>query len=436
MRLKDMIQHPFEDPAGIFSLRQSVSHQEQLFMRNLLNENDFQAAHELALKADSWIWDETTTANPQLGIGFMGAFYGQERADAAQIYTNAVELLRQNQYEGDIPDVTETSGFTRLRQMEPGLSDQQYMISEMIVAKELVTGALAQAGKKVEDVDLFLAATSIPIHPDFFDDWKRAAGIPADVPAVPFCMACNSSGRAIAEVLSGNMDETLRASNPEFAKGKAATIVLLALDDANRRSNEGADPWSPQLFSTGAGAVVWQYHPESPSSMKLISHVSRSVEEGTEFLKVVRTFDSWTPEQQNRTFLAKFLKEPTPEEGFMYMRPEAGVSFKNHALALAQDTLQEYQQKGFSPDRIRKVVVHHPSRPIFDKLKKALLKNGFTDEQIQWVINEGNVPVATIPFAFGRQLEDLQPHDHVMFLSFGAGGEYTCFIAEMGAVTP
>jgi 3-oxoacyl-[acyl-carrier-protein] synthase III len=65
-----------------------------------------------------------------------------------------------------------------------------------------------------------------------------------------------------------------------------------------------------------------------------------------------------------------------------------------------------------------------------------MIRKGFREDQINWVIDEGNVPVATIPIAFGRQFDTLKSGNRVMFLSFGAGGEYTCFIADIGGVPP
>lgn len=434
MKLKDYLQPVQEDTSGIFNLEKSLDHQEYLLTLGLVDTEDLHALDLFLRRTADWIWDDDSGKNAPSKIGFSGAFYGKDLPNREEIYKSAVVLLKDNiGYEGDVPDITESSGFDRLRQMEGGLTDWQYRVSEMIVSKELVQDALAKINLEPSDVDLFLAATSIPIHPRFHEEWKLAAGIPKDVPVVPFCMACNSSGRAMAEVLLGTFDEKIAEYNPAFKKGKPANIVLLALDDANRLAMLGADPMSPQLFSTGAGAVAWQYHPTSESSMKMIAHTSQSIEAGTNALKVVRSYDSWTDEEREGLYTAEFLKSPAPGEGFMKMQARAGFSFKENGFKVAMETMAKYQELGYGPTDIRRVIVHHPSLGVFNLLKAALLEQGFADEQINWVINEGNVPVATIPFAFGRQMEDLRPNDHVLFLSFGAGGEYTCFVAEMGS---
>jgi 3-oxoacyl-[acyl-carrier-protein] synthase III len=81
--------------------------------------------------------------------------------------------------------------------------------------------------------------------------------------------------------------------------------------------------------------------------------------------------------------------------------------------------------------KIKRLVIHHPSPAVFENLKRKL-KNfyGFTDEQIQWVINEGNAPAATILIAMGRQLQDFSAGDLIMVNSFGAGGSFHCGFYE------
>jgi 3-oxoacyl-[acyl-carrier-protein] synthase III len=247
--------------------------------------------------------------------------------------------------------------------------------------------------------------------------------------------ACNSSGHAIARVLSGDFDGLIDEYNPHFSEGVPANIVLMALDDANRFADKGGDPLSPQFFSTGAAAMVWKYHPESPSSLKKIVHRSMSEERGTEYLLVPRPYDDWAESEKANLYTARYLKAPN-HPGPIDMDPRASGAFVTYAMRLAEEVIADYGEQGGNISDITRVIVHHPSKAVFDGVQKRMIRKGFREDQINWVIDEGNVPVATIPIAFGRQLDTLKSGNRVMFLSFGAGGEYTCFIADIGGVPP
>ena len=385
----------------------------------------------------NWVFDEDPVQfNPELGISVASAFYGDPLDSPEEIYKANRELMEKLGYPklDEIPNLTETSGFPVLRQMTPGLRDVDYLLVQQLVARELITNALNAQELTSNDVDLLLVATSIPITPDFYDQWRRAADIPDEVPVVPYCMACNSSGQAIDDLHARKYDELIDQYRGKISNGESANVVLFALDDANREADKGGDPSSSQLFSTGASAMVFKYHPTAQSSMRMIVHESKSIEKGANYLKVRRPYDRWTEEQRNKLRLAKYLHAPD-HGGPVDMAKEAGVIFKNYGIELALEVVKEYEAIGYNRTNIKKIVMHHPSGTIFKSIKDKLTgKYDFDDDQLHWVINEGNVPVATIPIALGRQLEDLSPGDHVMILSYGAGGEYTCQIVEMGRV--
>lgn len=392
-----------------------------------------QSRERVLASAAEWIWDEDPVHHHSgAEISVASAFYGKPLNSAQEIFAEAQRLMANLGHE-DIPDYTSQAGFPVLRQMPAGLEKAEYQLTQEMVAAELISNALAAQGISPKEVDLFIAVTSIPIDPHFDHDWATAVGIPADVPMVRICEACNSSGHAIARVLEGDFDQKIAAHNPNFAHGTPANIVLFALDDANRMADKGGDPLSPQFFSTGAAAMVWKYHPESPSSLKMVLHKSMSEERGTEFLKVPRPYDDWDEADKEDLYTAQFLKKPD-HEGPIEMDPRASGAFITYAMRLADEVMDEYIAQGGSVSDIKRVIIHHPSKTVFDGAVKRMTrqKRGFTEDQIHWEINEGNVPVATIPIAFGRQLEALENGDRLLFLSFGAGGEYTCFIADFG----
>lgn len=381
--------------------------------------------------AEEWVWDaDDVHHHATAEITVAHAFYGKALNSPTEIMEETRALLAQIGID-ETQDYTAQTGFSVLRQMTTGLDDEDYQLVQELVAKELIGNALREQGITPQEVDLFIAVTSIPIGPSFGSDWAIAAGLPIGVPIVRICEACNSSGHGIARVLSGTFDEKIAQYNHEFRAGKPANIVLFALDDANRNSNLGGDALSPQFFSTGAAALVWKYHPESASSMRILLHKSISEETGTQYLRVPRPYDDWDGADKEDLYIAKFLKEPE-HNGPVDMDPRASGAFIKYGIGLASDVMTSYAEIGGSPADIKRVIIHHPSRTVFDGAVKRLVRLGFTEDQIHWVINEGNVPAATIPIAFGRQLEDLKAGDRLLFLSFGAGGEYTCFIADLG----
>ncbi len=359
------------------------------------------------------------------------AYYGVHFDGRKKIHAEAERLMRNTGYEGVVEDITSSTGFSELLQVPGGLEENDYSLMQQIVMRELSSGVFKSQGISPKDIDLVLTATSIPIDSQFGEKWKIAAGIRTDVPVVRFCMACNSSGRAIAEVLTGKFNHLIAST----LKSRSAKVLLMAGDDGNRKSKDGGDALSAQIFSTGASIISFEYHPEEASSMRMITHTSMSDPFGTKYLRVLRPYDGWNEGEKENLYTAQHLQVPEGK-GAVYMSPRASLAFITKGQEIATKVVGDYIEQGEKISNIRRVIVHHPSLGVFQELKKRLinLNVGFTDEQIKWVINEGNVPVATIPIAFGRQLEDLKPGDHVMFLSFGAGGEYTCFIVEMGNV--
>jgi len=395
---------------------------------------ELQRSERLLAASEQWVWDVDHVHHHEAAqITVTSAFYGKPLESPAEILEETKSLMARLGG-GEVPDYTAQTGFPVLRQMSTGLENADYELTQRLVANELVTSGLREQGISPEEVDLFIAVTSIPIGPHFHKEWAAAAGIPADVPMIRICEACNSSGHAIARVLLGDFDQKIATHNPRFRAGTPANIVLFALDDANRMSDKGGDPLSPQFFSTGAAAVIWKYHPDTPSSLNMLLHKSFSEERGTEFLLVPRPYDDWDEADKEDLYTAQYLKKP-PHPGPVDMDPRASGAFITFAMKLADQVMAEYEQTGGVPADIKRVIIHHPSKTVFDGAVKRLKRRGFTEDQIHWVIDEGNVPAATIPIAFGRQLDELNAGDRLLFLSFGAGGEYTCFIADLGGLS-
>lgn len=384
---------------------------------------------EMVEAADTWAWTDETHHNSDLGISVASAFYGKHLVGPEQIFEAAKEKAMLSGLTVNVPDKTGSTGFDELYQLSPGLTVEQYMLTQQLVAKELVGNALGEQEIEPTDVGLFIVATSIPLCPDYADQIASACGISTNTEIVKVVMACNSSGWARAQVESGRFDYLISRRKPNYEQ-EGADILLFAIDDQNKYTDRGGDPLSPQFFSTGAAAMVWKYGSNADQpSFRQIAHTSLSLPAGMHCLALTQPYLDWgLTEKDHNFFIADHLSLP-PEGKLLYMRERVGVSFVRGAIKVVEQTLAKYPH---SVEKIKRIIAHHPSKGVFDLLVSKLSAFGFTTDQARWVISEGNVPVATMPMALGRQLNDLNPGDHVMFLTFGAGGGYTCSIDELG----
>lgn len=416
----------------------SIPFQQIIEQRSWFKGRNFK---ELLEKIKYWEWKEDYPhVNHHIGLSVASAFYGQHLKTPAEIYGHAQHLMRDK----NIPNITDNSGFTELFQATSGLTEAEALETEKIVAKRLIERSAAQLNKKPSDIDLFIVATSVPSHQNLEDILARSAGIRRNAAKFLYVRACDSSGSALYDVVSGKFDDSLKK---RLRSNKPATITIFGFEDANRLSNNGGDPFSAQLFSTAASAMTFAYHPQSENTtFKLIVGEHSSVPDGAEALKVKKTYKNW-PKKPN-TFFTEYLQEP-PNGEVILMDPKlTPVVFKKHGLRAVENVLQKYMQKrGRSdsslPRSVKKVIMHHPSATIFNHVIAGLTGNkgkarskesglGFDPKQFEWVINEGNAPSAIMPIAFGRQMNTLTPNDTIMVLTYGAGGSFTCGFYKLG----
>lgn len=437
---------------------------------------------ELVAAVEKWVWDEFPTHyNDRVGIAIKAVTYGEPLENREEILANAIKVLGEFGIPPEkVPNLTKSSGFTKLRQMTRGLDPEAYKLIQRLVFEELIPRVLKAIGAQPENVSLFLGATSAPLEPYFDAEWAKAGGLPEasvipyfDIPkevlagnvpermiSIPFLEACNSTGDALARVLSGEFNQAIEAKYPGFLAGNEPILVVIgALDDADRDADKGVDVNSPQLFSTGAGVIAFWYHPTGRASMHIVkgvhvaedkpitTHVFREIADGAQHLKIPAPWKKWTQAQQDRAFIAPHVHEPVRPGQPIELSARAGVIFKKYGLQVAGETLTNYLSminpktgEHYKISDIKSVVMHHPSGAIFEDIQEILFGEefakkfggSFTLDQVQWIMKKGNIPVAIMPIVFGELLADFEPGDHVMFLTYGAGGNFTCFIAEMG----
>lgn len=406
----------------------------QALLADMFPERDI--SPEFLDQMQSWAWEQETHGLPKSGLAVSSAYYGHEVSGAEAIVANGAQILAKQGNTNPQKDVSTTSGFSKMYYLDPQYSDEEYALSQEIVLRQLLEDTLEQLALKPTNIDAVFVTTSIPIDEDFATRLAAAAGLNPNIPIIAVSMACNSTGWAIAETHNGFLDSRLAESVESWENGNPANIAVLSIDDQTRHMNKKTDTLSPQLFSTGAAAMVFKYHPtnKDASTFHPVTSIHHaSVDDGTEYLEVMQTYKDW----KKKPIVAKYLKEPEPG-AVINMHPRAGVTFIRYASAIAAETLGDYVRQPFDEERlcapsdIATVIVHHPSQMVFEALKSRLVEAGVSSEAINWTIFGGNVPVATVPMSLGHEMKNLNPGDHIMFLSFGAGGEYTSWIAQLG----
>lgn len=424
------------------------------FLRTLLIEMGLPESlitPELLEVADRCVFDKQSHTSNSIAATVSEAFYG-EKFEGKQAIVNRTAELKGVEPE-EINDITQDSGFDKVYQMPSGLSEEQYMLLQQIVARELTLDSLRNLG--AAQPDLFLVATSVPTLPYFEKQLGAAAGVanPGAVPK-PYLRACDSSGAAAFDLLTGRYDDLLRRLYPEkLAAGEPCVVTIFAIEDAFRLG-KGGDEYSAQVFSTAAVAWSFLYHPDEPdrSTFKHIVGGQASVAEGAECLQYYDPTVDWPEDSIDPRNMAPHLTRTT--EATVLMDPKmTPLYFRNNAVKLVTEVWGDFKvlleeqlgrelQLAEVSGLIKKVIVHHPSKTIFNHLVRALVgnkknpgglgfKNSDEGKQIQWVINEGNAPSTTVPIAFGRQLHELEPDDYVILLSYGAGGGFTCQVVQI-----
>lgn len=396
---------------------------------------------EVLQALQEWSWKEDEPhVNKHIGLSVASAFYGVHLKNRQEIYRNAQRLSGQT----DIPDITEHSGFSELFQVSSGLSEEHMLLTEMLVASRLIKKSTAELNKKPQDIDLFIVATSVPSHQNLEEKLAQAAGIGRGTPKFLYVRACDSSGSALFDVISGKYNQVL---HKKTRNGKPATITIFGFEDANRLANRGGDPFSAQLFSSAASAMTFAYNPTSENTtLKLVTGNHSSVPVGSDALQVIKSYKNWPPKQN--TYFADYLVEP-PEGQVILMDPkDTPITFKNQGLQAVKDVLEIYTQRTgkqphILPGATKEVIMHHPSKTIFghviaslagrkSKIRKGDAGLGFSKNQFKWVITEGNAPSAILPIAMGRQMDSFMPRDIIMVLTYGAGGSFTCAFYSLG----
>ncbi len=416
-----------------------------------------------------WEWKEELHVGDRLSVAT--AFFGKHLVGSEQILNHTKTILHDFRTPEELDEmkaVGDEQGFPELYQISSGLTEQQYLLIEQIAALQLVTSSKEALGQTIAETDLLIFATSIPVSPDFMHRIADFIGLPPTCLIKVYNVACDSSGAALYDVQTGVYDHELSQHSQRFRQGQPANITIFACETPNRFTGVmNADSNSPQLFSSAASAVSFEYQPQGETTFRYLFGGVAHVEEGASCLAYYAPHIRWPEYMSNPDIVfSQHLSEPEEENALVHMdAKETATFFKPNALILVASVmseelekmdvdgdlkirLQEYLSRIGKPikvdaprrnpelaaiigelfaRRIKKVVAHHPSQTIFKSLGKQMRDFfGFTEDQIQFVIPEGNAPAVTVPIALGRQMADLERGDNILVISFGAGGSFHC----------
>jgi 3-oxoacyl-[acyl-carrier-protein] synthase III len=110
--------------------------------------------------------------------------------------------------------------------------------------------------------------------------------------------------------------------------------------------------------------------------------------------------------------------------------------FVRTGVQVAGEVFQDYQslmeKLGQSGKSLKMAVIHHANYKINVLISKQLRKAGI-ELPMPWVLSDfGNISAASAMIAFLRQLQDINPGDHVLLDGFGAGTYYDVLAVSFG----
>ena len=287
--------------------------------------------------------------------------------------------------------IVERTGIHERRFVEPGVGTTE-------LAEHAARKALADAGRKVEDVDFIVFATITRdyMFPGCGSLLQQRLGLPT-IGALDVHNACSGFVYGLATA-----DAFVRIGAYRCILLVGAEVQSTGLD----LTTDGRD--MAVLFGDGAGAVVmeptesgrgvlsWALHNEGEFARELWAEAPTSLVQGR--------------------MTAEMLAE-----GRAYPRMNGRQVFKHATSRFPEVILEALQKAGCSLDDVALVVPHQANKRIADAVGQRL---GLAPEKVfQNIQRYGNTTAASIPIALAeaRQQGRIRDGDLVVLAAFGAG---------------
>lgn len=317
------------------------------------------------------------------------------------------------------------SGFDELYRMPKFYKEEEIDRDVMEVASRLATNALKRRGWDPGEVDYLDVGISVA-KGDMAKELAAKLGMENAQTAFAY-LACNSAGYLLHRRLQGFQEEA--------SKGKKA--LLVAVDPITRmlRDPEKTDDESGGIFSNGAAVLAF-----TDEELKLITGVateSRDRRGITAIAPYADQIGDWVGDDDHVIFQDgngnAMMQMSTPPDGkIFYMNPTAtAVVFIPAATSPIASVHQQYKE--FYPDREPDHAVgHYPGDAVVRGIENRLRKKHGIKLPFKRVIYDGNSSGATSLIAFARSMFEYKPGDHVLYVSYGAGGSANCIAVEIG----
>jgi 3-oxoacyl-[acyl-carrier-protein] synthase III len=341
-----------------------------------------------------------------------------------------------------------SSGFGDVMRTPDSYSQEQRDSDTFEVALRLAERVLKQKGWKASEVDIVDFANSAA-DKGMSETLKKKLieelQMREDVEVTGTFMACDGAGYALFE----------RLRNPD-SQGKK--VLLLSVDQVTSEmplDPKQVDTYAMQIFSNGAAGIAYQPgvdfalltakgangETEPIGTTEEYEDVEGALKASPRYTDALDVIDAVEPEHKSIIYkigneiMMKLPKPPKGKKGWMNGSATARF-FVTHSLENITTTYNKYKeycrQNGI-PDRTLDFAVgHHPSHQVFVVLQDKLIKAKHIDLPLEWVVPDGNSSGATSLIAFLRSMSQYKPGDHVMYISYGAGGSFTSFVIEIG----
>ncbi len=294
--------------------------------------------------------------------------------------------------------VMDKTGVLDPEMMHPKLrqrsDDEPGIMAEMAV--DACTKALAQAGRRADEIDLVICAASNHerAYPAIAIEVQQLLG--AGGFAFDMNVACSSATfgiQAAADMVRSGSVQRALVVNPEICSGHL----------------EWRDRDCHFIFGDVCTAVVI----ERDSDAKGDHFIIESTRCATQFSNNIRN---------NNGFLRRSRPDGTKDRRDMQFMQNGRKVFKEVLPMVAQHIAGHLQESEVNADQLRRLWLHQANKSMNDFIgKKVLGRSPEPGEQPNILQDYANTSSAGSIIAFSKYSADLQPGDHGLICSFGAG---------------
>lgn len=325
----------------------------------------------------------------------------------------------------------------------PDLSEADHLEVELEVGARLVRAAAQANGWEPGEVDGLLVGMSAPVSEDYVSQIARRAGMREEALKVSVHKACDGSMGALNLAINPGLALPGQINVAEELAGKK--VLVGGIEGLSRFTSHARDKNALQLFGNGmglfgvvpgenmkllAGRSHENYDEEGLLQVRMYYPHSKERASGKSLLEVQQ-------DTSNHIRVAGMMHEPVDGLPIVMAGLMGMVKlFVRSGVEVVTDVHLQYQalmeKLGQSGRAINVAIVHHANYKINLLKAKQLVKEGI-NFPMPWLLHDfGNVSAASCAIAFLRQLQEINPGDHVLFDGFGAGTYYDVMAVSMG----